>query len=171
MNISYRRNNGASFGDDVNVGVSFDIRPPFARDRQKYSRCDSSPLTVTGIPNLVELDDATLNTLDPGQLLRESAAAASRAALQCDVVDVVIANVSSMTNDVYYGRPRAASLVDGLLDRIYQQKRDDTVHNAVYCGRSSAPGHNKREILDEKSNLIQYIMFVHFVHCIGDDNE
>ena len=35
---------------------------------------------VTGIPNLVELDDA-FNTLDPGQLLRESAAAATRAAL------------------------------------------------------------------------------------------
>ena len=38
--------------------------------------------SVTGVPQLVELDDSVFNPLDPGQLLKESAAAACRAALQ-----------------------------------------------------------------------------------------
>lgn len=64
---------------------------------------------VTGIPNLVELDD-TLNTLDPGQLLRESAAAATRQALMSEPPRISSAS----------GRRSSHLLVDDLLQQIYR---------------------------------------------------
>ena len=76
MDPSYRSHK-SSFND----GETYEIRPAFPAPRAPLP--PASNASVTGFPSvLLGLDlDEPLNTLDPGQLLRESAAAATRAAL------------------------------------------------------------------------------------------
>lgn len=102
--------------------------------------------SVTGIPQLVELDDAVFNPLDPGQLLRESAAAASRAALQVSFKKSIkqLTGSGSLRDDGFFPqdpppapshpsvsgsssqesphsrRASSSSLVDDLLQQIYR---------------------------------------------------
>lgn len=96
---------------------------------------------VTGIPNLVELDDA-FNTLDPGQLLRESAAAATRAALMSDPPNrtansLIKQPIKQQTNE---RRRQSFRLVDDLLQKIYHQSdpsyEDDNSDNNDETGSS-----------------------------------
>lgn len=113
--LSYRSHKLAS-----SVGSSasdFEIRPAFL-ERVKVPQTGKTSASagrfwltgtsgsmadnVTGVPPLVELDDA-FNALDPGQLLRESAAAANR-----------------MLSDPTPGRRASTSeMVDVLLRQIY----------------------------------------------------
>jgi hypothetical protein len=82
---------------------------------------------VTGIPNLVELDDA-FNTLDPGQLLRESAAAATRAALLSETPKRLVESAAVEPIQYTMERRRMSSssiLVDDLLQQIYRQSNSN----------------------------------------------
>lgn len=80
----------------------------------------------------MELDDAVFNPLDPGQLLRESAAAASRAALQ-DPLPTPLPPPPMLDNHNARLFRRASStssnsslLVDDLLHQIYNHQDDDS---------------------------------------------
>lgn len=82
---------------------------------------------VTGIPNLVELDDA-FNTLDPGQLLRESAAAATRAALLSETPKRLVESAAVEPIQYTMERRRMSSssiLVDDLLQQIYRKSNSN----------------------------------------------
>ena len=116
--LSYRSHK-LQGGDSSNSFESFDIRPSYLDrgfvDSSKWANNNrtssaESSTGVTGIPNLVELDDAMFNTLDPGQLLRESAAAATRAALASE----------PLTNLEMRRRKSSRGLVDDLLQEIYR---------------------------------------------------
>ncbi len=103
----------------------------------------SSELTVTGvtgIPNLVELDDA-FNTLDPGQLLRESAAAATRAALLSEPLRAATALPADAAIRASTERRRKSShLVDDLLQQIYHPQTsfdDDDDDDETFAGEST----------------------------------
>jgi hypothetical protein len=128
VNLSYRNNRVKTFQPPDDVIGSFEIRPAFPiRDvnvqrkvkkllNRRRTTSEANVIeSVTGIPTLVELDEP-FNCLDPGQLLRESAAAASRAALQSDDEDDV----------VHLQRPPdSPCLVDHLLHEIYPQDESE----------------------------------------------
>lgn len=119
--LSYRSHKLSPLGVVTNdAASSFEIRPAFL-DRVRVPAVKnganvsggrfwlsgsaatmSGETGVTGIPNLVELDDA-FNALDPGQLLRESAAAASR----------------MLADPAPDRRASASEMVDELLQQIY----------------------------------------------------
>ena len=97
---------------------------------------------VTGIPNLVELDDA-FNTLDPGQLLRESAAAATRAALLSETPKRLVESAAVEPIQYTMERRRMSSssiLVDDLLQQIYRQSNSnndvDDDHDETFAASS-----------------------------------
>lgn len=76
---------------------------------------------VTGFPNLVELDDA-FNTLDPGELLRESGAATTRTTLLSEtprVASVPLAESIQYAPDMRRKSPSV--LVGDLLQQTYRQ--------------------------------------------------
>lgn len=97
----------------------FDIRPPLRVEAPKKTSHDSR--SVTGIPApAVELDDA-FNCLDPGQLLRESAAAAARAAHQFeDAASTPVASRSSRPSRRSHYAPDSEDDDD---DQDFQQPR------------------------------------------------
>lgn len=92
---------------------------------------------VTGIPNLVELDDA-LNTLDPGQLLRESAAAATRAALQSDHPRSTTSAATDPIQLLSERRRKSSRLVSDLLQRIYQKQYNNVCDVGNGCKEEEA---------------------------------
>lgn len=99
----------------------------------------SSELTVTGvtgIPNLVELDDA-FNTLDPGQLLRESAAAATRAALLSEPLRAATAVPADAIRASTERRRKSSHLVDDLLQQIYHPQTSFDDDDETFAGEST----------------------------------
>ena len=134
--LSYRSHRSRT----ASSSETFEIRPLFPIDKRKWpamgrrSEPAGSPAgSVTGIPCnwVLELDEP-LNTLDPGQLLRESAAAASRAALLSDPRHVTVGRQSGPLESLPPPPPRSvtaprrrnSSLVDELLYDINHDRQE-----------------------------------------------
>lgn len=114
----------SSTGYPVLTTTTFSSSSRTISPSSNHSGVDLTSVTgVTGIPNLVELDDA-FNTLDPGQLLRESAAAATRAALMSELPSRTSRKKESL------GIERQSShLVDHLLQQIYRRNEEDDIND------------------------------------------
>ena len=136
---------------------TYAIRPLFPVDaRQPADVVAADRMSVTGIPSVALDLDEPVNTLDPGQLLRESAAAATRAALQSH--HHVTRPRRQFQNG---GRFDQAALVGQLLGDIYAS--DDKVLNddgdASDAGDATTPPAQFLSFLHAKGIAIIYQFF------------